>query len=99
MSEIDGATLLSQRRDPVEITSATSRWLRVRIADAATNREKVDLRIPLDLVEVGLRMGARFVPTWEPADYAPILESAENGETGQLVEMVNDGEKIDVFIE
>lgn len=75
------------------------RWFRVHVSDLKTGQGKVNVNIPLDLVEVGLRMGARFVPEWEPSDYDAMLQKARDGETGQMVDVISDNETIEIFVE
>ena len=37
-----------------------NRWFRVRITDLKTGKRKVNVNIPMGLVDVGMRLGARF---------------------------------------
>ncbi len=104
ISAADGAMLLGQLATQDEATPSDQpqerpRWFRVHVSDVQTGKSKVNLNIPLDLVEVGLRMGARFVPDWEPSHYEPILKAAQAGETGQMLEEISDGERIEIFVE
>ena len=104
VSAADGAMLLSQlvaqeESTVINLPQEKPRWFRVHVSDVQTGKSKVNVNIPLDLVEVGLRMGARFVPAWEPSHYEPILKAAQDGETGQMLEEINEGEKIEIFVE
>ena len=42
--------------------SSKPRWFRVRVTDIQTGRKKVDVNIPMALVNVGIKMGAKFAP-------------------------------------
>jgi hypothetical protein len=104
VSAAEGATLLGQLVENGAATSSDTpqekpRQFRVRVSDLQTGKIKINVNIPLDLVEVGLRMGARFVPEWEPTAYAAILQAAHDGKTGQMVEEITDGEKIEIIVE
>ena len=47
---------------PKPSPSTTGRWFRVRVTDLKTGRRKVNVNIPLGLVDVGLKMGANSLP-------------------------------------
>ena len=60
-----GAAGRSQRPRRRAATSlARRRWLRVRVTDRLSGRTKVNVNLPIGLVDVGLKMGARFAPRW-----------------------------------
>ena len=90
-----GATARAVRpaRDP--------RLLRVRITDLDTGKTKVNVNIPMSLVNVGVRLGARFMPTHADVDYDEIMEAIQGGASGQLVDVedVESGERVEVWIE
>lgn len=85
--------------EPAE-SVAGGRWLNVQISDIETGRQRVQVRLPLNLVDVALKMGARLVPA-AVSDARTRLEIAmAEGRTGQIVDMVNEegNERIEVFI-
>ncbi len=51
------------------------RWFRVRVTDLDTGRNKVNVNIPMGLVNVGIKMGARFAPNVEGLNYEEISEA------------------------
>jgi len=55
--------------------SSDSRWFRVRVTDLRSGRSKVNVNIPMGLVNVGLKMGARFAPN------KLLIEMADKNET------------------
>jgi hypothetical protein len=77
------------------------RWMRVRITDTTTGKTRVDLRLPVNLVNAGMKMGARFSPGIEGMDMSQILQHVNTGETGQVVDVFDedDGEHVEIFIE
>ena len=79
----------------------SSRWFRVRITDAGTGRTRVNVRLPVSLINAGIKMGARFSPEVEGLDLSQLIEFINSGETGQMVDVVNeeDGEHVEIFIE
>ena len=81
--------------------STPTRWLRVRVTDLRTGKNKVNINLPMGLVNVGLRMGARFAPNVEGLDLDQITRAIREGAEGKIVDMENeeDGERVEIFIE
>ena len=78
------------------------RWFRVRVTDMHTGKRKVHVNIPLGLVSVGLRMGARFAPQIEDVDLVEILRQIEEeGMQGKIIDVEDeqDGEHVEIFVE
>jgi len=108
----DGAKLLAALDDSRKSTrvptppipggaTANSRWLRVRVTEIATGKPKVNVNIPMGLVKVGLKMGARFAPEVEGLDIQQITEAIDSGMTGKIVDVMNeeDGEQVEIFVD
>ncbi|MCS6871567.1 MAG: hypothetical protein RML95_05170 [Anaerolineae bacterium] len=76
------------------------RWLRVRVMDLQTERIKVNVNLPMSVVNVGLKLGARFVPNSE-VDFAALMQAIKEGQVGKVLELVNheEGERVEVWIE
>jgi hypothetical protein len=77
------------------------RWLRVRVTDTDSGRPRVNVRLPLSLVNVGLKMGKQFAPEIEGMDFNEIFKAIQDGETGTFVDVYDDddGEHVEVFLE
>lgn len=77
------------------------RWLRVRVTDLRTNKAKVNVNLPMSLVNVGVKLGARFIPTDGEVDIAGILDSIRRGQIGKVFEFEdsNDGERVEIWVE
>jgi hypothetical protein len=77
------------------------RWMRVRITDTISGKTRVDLRLPINLVNAGAKLGARFSPGIEGMDMSQFLQQVNTGETGQVVDVYDedDGEHVEIFIE
>lgn len=86
---------------PTPPMNKTSRWFHVRITDSGTGRTRVNVRLPVSLINAGIKMGARFAPEVQGMDMEQLIEFINSGETGQMVDVVNedDGEHVEVFIE
>lgn len=82
--------------------ATTGKWFRVRVTDMKTGRRKVNVNIPLGLVDVGLKMGAKFAPAGlEGLDMNQIMTAIKTGGQGKVVDVEDeeDGEHVEVFIE
>ena len=80
----------------------SARWLRVRVTDMARGKAKVNVNLPLKLVDVGLSIATQFVPDVEFEGLASAINDAlSGGLTGKIVDVVDgeDGEHIEIFIE
>lgn len=77
------------------------RWLRVRVTDTNSGRPRVNVRLPISLVNLGLKIGARYTPEIEGLDIQELIAAAQAGETGAFVDVVDeeDGEHVEVFLE
>jgi hypothetical protein len=77
------------------------RWFRVRVTDLETGRDKVNVNLPMSLVDVGARMGARFAPELEDMDFRDIMEQIKGGAQGKIIEVedIDDGERVEIYVE
>lgn len=71
------------------------------MTDTDSGRTRVNIRLPLGMVNAGLRMGMRFSPEVEGLDAARLVEALASGETGKIVDVLDDedGEHVEVYIE
>jgi hypothetical protein len=104
----EGAKLLSalepeRKRETRPLTDSPSapRWFRVRVTDLETGKSKVNVNLPMSLVDVGTRMGARFAPELEDLDFRDIIDQIKSGAQGKIVEVedVEDGERVEIYVE
>ncbi len=101
------ATLESQDRKsdtavPPPSPATQGRWFRVRVTDLKTGKRKVNVNIPLGLVDVGLKMGAKFAPAGlEGLDMNQIMAAVKSGGEGKIVDVENEDESehIEIFVE
>ncbi|HHH82373.1 MAG TPA: hypothetical protein ENL35_05250 [Chloroflexi bacterium] len=78
------------------------RWLRVRVQDLRTGKESVRVNLPISLVNVGMRMGARFIPDAEQETMMEDLaEALDRGMMGKIVDIVDEeeGQRVEIFLE
>jgi hypothetical protein len=108
ISAVEGADLLRalEKKDGGDASeplrgASRPRWFRVRITDLSTGRNKVNVNIPMGLVQVGMKMGARFAPEMEGVDYDDLMEAVRAGKQGKVIDITDneDGERIEIFVE
>lgn len=107
ISAEEGAKLLtalgasSRRQGTSAAGSGQAKWFRLRVMDLNSGRSKVNVNIPMSLVNVGIKMGARFAPDVEGIDFEEIMEAIRSGAQGKIVDVVNeeDGERVEIFVE
>jgi len=108
ISAEEGARLLSAiaSHGGPERTARTSealrgRWLRVRVFSMATDKPKVNFSLPMGLVNVGIRLGAQFVPELADIDLDEFMAAINEGTQGKILEVEDpeDGERVEIFIE
>lgn len=86
---------------PASEPGSKPRWLRVRVTDMSSGRPRVNVRLPISLVSLGLKVGAKYAPEIEGMDVSALLEAAQESETGPFVDVYDheDGERVEVFLE
>lgn len=106
ISAEEGAKLLAalssgSRKRESSASPGWARWFRVRVTDLNTGRSKVNVNIPMSLVNAGIKMGARFAPDVEGLDFEEIMEAIHSGAQGKIVDIVDeeDGERVEIIIE
>ncbi len=109
ISAEEGARLLAALEDkpaqevpPPPSPNTRGRWLRVRVTDLQSGRRKVNVNIPLSLVDIGLKMGAKFSPVGlEGLNMNQIMTAVKSGDTGKIVDVEDeeDGEHVEIYID
>lgn len=86
---------------PPSTSAGQGRWLRVRVTDTDTGKNRVNVRLPLNLVSSGIKMGMRFAPEVEGLNIDELTSFIQSGEVGQIVDVYDekDGEHVEVYIE
>lgn len=105
ISAEEGAKLLAALKSGGKETQATDagqpRWFRVRITDLKSGKSKVNVNIPMTLVNVGIKMGARFVPDAEGVNYEELADAIRGGAQGKVIDVEDDEreERVEIFVE
>ncbi len=106
----EGAKLLAalgekdkhETNGPQPSPATSGKWFRVRVTDLRSGRRKVNVNIPLGLVDIGVKMGAKFAPAGvEGLDMDKIMAAIKSGGQGKVVDVEDEegGEHVEVFIE
>ncbi|OQY19303.1 MAG: hypothetical protein B6I34_09730 [Anaerolineaceae bacterium 4572_32.1] len=104
ISAAEGAKLLVALNKSDQKTSPASgqpKWLRVRVVDLTSGRNRVNVNIPMSLVNVGFKMGARFAPEVEGVDFEEVQAAIRSGVRGKILDVIDeeDNERVEIFIE
>ncbi len=81
-------------------TTGQGRWLRIRVEEKGS--QKVNIRLPWRLVDVGLKIARRFAPDTDMGDLGGVLNEAMNaGLPGKIIEVHDeeDDEHVEIWIE
>jgi len=78
------------------------RWLRIHVSDLETGHNRVRVNVPLGLVQLGLKLGARFSDEVDEAMIQDVMDALQSQDiTGTLVEVedLEDNERVHIFVE
>lgn len=77
------------------------RWFRVRVTDTRSGKAKVSVNIPMSLVNVGLKMGARFTPNVDSINFEEIMTAVKAGASGKVIDVTDEesGEHVEIYVE
>ena len=102
----EGAKLLAAleegaTKDEQSAPGGQARWMRIRVTDLSTGRAKVNVNLPMGLVGLGVKMGARFAPEMEDIDLDEVIQAIKDGAQGKIVEVEDeeDNERVQIYIE
>ena len=78
-----------------------ARWFRVRVTDLGSGKNKGSVNIPMGLVNVAMRMGARFAPNIDNVNYEEMAAAIKSGATGKVIDVTDEesGERVEIFVE
>ncbi len=86
-------------------TSPTSRrnpnHLRVHVTDLNTGKVKVKVNVPMSIVNMGFKLGARFIPSDVDIDMEELMDAIQSGQVGKIFDYEDDsdGEKVEIWVE
>jgi len=80
----------------------SNRWLRVRVTDMSTGKAKVNVNVPMKLVDAGLNIAAQFTPEMKSGQMMDaVKEALAENIRGKIVDVIDeeDQEHVEIFIE
>ncbi|MBS3750216.1 MAG: hypothetical protein R6U51_10350 [Anaerolineales bacterium] len=92
----------SEKPKKVKGKIGSSQWLRVRVTDMAKGKTKVNVNLPLKLLDAGLNIASQFAPEMEDQQMMDAVKEALNENMqGKIVDVIDeeDQEQIEIFIE
>jgi H+/Cl- antiporter ClcA len=86
---------------PRPVDRQRARMVRVRVTNLHTGRQTANVTIPVSLVNVGLRLGARLAPQLSGSALDELIRSIEGGANGRLLEWqdLEEGERVELIVE
>jgi hypothetical protein len=86
---------------PEQTAQLANHWLRIRVSDLETGRQRVAVNLPLTLVSIGLRIGAKYAPEVAGLDTNELLAMLQSGFNGPVVDVedLDGGEHVQIYIE
>jgi hypothetical protein len=77
------------------------RFMKVVVSDTNSGKVRVNVRLPVSLINSGMRLGAKFAPEIEGLDQETLNAWLNSGEVGQIVDVFDeeDGEHVEVYLE
>jgi len=106
----EGINLLDALENVEEtyVDNKQAKWLKIKVFDPDDNT-KVNVTIPIALIDVGMKMAGKFGPAFVPElkeadinenDLKELFEAIKNGAMGKLVDIESeDGEKVEIVVE
>ena len=80
----------------------SNKLLRVRVTDMVTGKTKVNVNLPMRLVDAGLNIAAQYTPEMENGQMMEaVKEALTENMIGKIVDVIDeeDGEHVEIFIE
>lgn len=101
LAETKSPTFPKPQGESLAPTQRGARWFRVRVTDTNTSKVRVNVRLPVNVITAGFKLGARFSPEVEGLDTHLLMDAIRAGETGLIADIFDekDAEHVEVFLE
>lgn len=107
ISAAEGARMLGQEpcAEPEcadeSIIGTTPRWIRVMVTEIGSGRTRVNVKLPVNLMTTGVKMGAHLSSDVQELNIQKINDYVKRGVTGQVMEVIDDdeGERVAIYLE
>lgn len=91
--------LLDTLEPAIQAEPAKRKNKMIRIRVTSDGEQKVAVNLPISLAKVALKMASNFEPKVRDLDLDSIIDEVESGFEGRLVEVTDDEDKVEIFIE
>lgn len=90
---------LDTRAGSVETKGKAAKWMRIRVVEHG--QQKVNINLPMSLIEVALSMGMKFVPQeqMKDIDVGALVEAIKQGARGKIVEIEEEDTTVEIIVE
>jgi hypothetical protein len=87
--------------EPLQPATGAARWLRVQITDMISGKTRVNVRLPVTVLNTGIKMGARFSTDIGQVEMGQIMDAIRSGAIGKILDVIDDedSEHIQIFLE
>jgi hypothetical protein len=98
----EGFKLLGALEEPQrgERPGGSPRWFRVRVTDVHTGKRKININLPLTVLDLGAKIGAKFAAPAD-IDIEGIVRAIKEGAEGKIIDVedAEEGERVEVYVE
>ncbi|MEA5078208.1 MAG: hypothetical protein VB013_06520 [Anaerolineaceae bacterium] len=83
------------------VANEPPRYIHVLVTDMDSGKARVNIRMPINLVNTGIKMGAHLSTEINVLDTNQINDYIKRGVTGQVLDVMDDdeGERVQIFLE
>ncbi|WP_069803130.1 SHOCT-like domain-containing protein [Thermogemmatispora onikobensis] len=106
VSAAEAARLLDALASPAEAVPvprarSRQRLVHIRVTDLLQNRPRTSVTIPVELIEVGLRLATRLAPQISGSALEQLLRAIAQASTGRLLDFqdLEENERVEIFLE
>lgn len=77
------------------------KFFRVKITDTDSGKSRANIRIPLSVLNIGVKLGAQFTPQIDGIKNEQLMEAMRSGQIGKIIDVYDDedGEHVEIYIE
>ncbi len=77
------------------------RYLHIKVTREIDGKSVADIKVPISIVNAGMRMGAKFSPHMAGMDPDMLAELLKSDEPSQIIDVTDeeDGEHVQIFLE
>lgn len=88
-------------QESAESVRGQGKFFRVKITDTDTGKSRANIRIPLSVLGIGMKLGAQFTPQIGGIEQEQLMDAIRSGQIGKIIDVFDDkdGEHVEIYIE